>query len=1302
MKALAAFLALMSASAFAGGVYYIDPVNGDDTWDGSCPIADRNALDEGARGLTGPRRTLVGADGLTTASQGDIVYLAEGTYADEVYTDADYGRVRGRVKAGVKLIATGARDKTIIKGEIDKDQTDTNQKGCGPNAVSCLVLNTDSLVQGVTLTDGHVSNITDDTKKTNGGAVRGAGGYLVDCVITGNYGNRGGALSGSMKAVGCRFYDNWSQNTGSDMYGGSAYNCFFGGVLRSNYNVYTGGPFVNCTFTGSGTFGRNYSTPTFINCIIAKADGGNNKNAFSTCAFVGIALSADSTADESNFSTTAADMLLDADGVPQWGSVATDRGSNDLYDAKFPSAAAVSAFKGLDGRRKARLIGGTIDLGAAEVDWRELPATSGVDLMIVGQTVSVKRNYNSELCCLGLTFDGEKVPFPDDDDTYVWSKTVEDDLANHSLVLIYSKDWYVDAVNGNDANDGFTVKRAKKTLAGAMAIPGLKAGHVVHAAPGVYNEGVMAPQDTSCHCSNRVVLAKGVGLVADQGPDVTAIEGHKSKVNANGTGPDAIRCVYGKDNTAYVRGFTLRNGSTPAVAYAHDTSAGGGAVAGATAVDCVITNNTCGYRGGSACAGRFIRCRIGGNACADGSTGPDGYNCTFYGCEISGGVCLGNYYNCTLHVVPWGSGTLKIYNSYIDSSSAMSASSSQIYDLRNVISLGSFNWAEGSTTNEFCRFNVKATETAVNPATRRPAAGSILVNAGDDELFLANFPAEFSFLREQDLMGGPRRVGGAVDVGAGEYDWRTLTSADGLAWSVADAPDGQITLSVSRTFEGSRLCTGFTYGDETVMFDDHEKGYVWTKTMPSEELLASMLTPLYSDKGLKDFYVDAVNGDDANRGIHPYCARRTLAGAMAIPELANGCVVHAAPGVYDEGAMWGGSVSNRVDIGPGIGLVADQGPAVTVIKGAAATGPDASAAGHGLDALRCAHLGFGAWLRGFTLTNGHTQNIPVDGKDYNECACGGAVACGTGGVVVDCDITGNFSAGRGPAVYSGIYIRCRIHGNTGNYPVYQVAWLIDSAVYGGDYVYSDGTILNCSLLTGSTWGTKLCPVYNSYVAADNGTKAYTNCVLGNAYSAMKASSTTNLTCRFGLAADVDDVLRPKAGSPLIDTADRAIYDAVIAPLVPDVARRLAQEPLDVSGGQRIYKAALDIGAGEYDWRGDFAKELRMRGVAVEEASANVTANAEKGLDLADGDTLKFKGVSLKVPGTVSFKVTVTGEGTVTAKVGETPLVADDSGVYSFAAEVGETEVITVSFAGAGTVTVSDVVLPLRGMMMLLR
>ena len=1297
MKALAAFLAFVSASAFAGGVYYIDPVNGDDTWDGSCPIADRNALDEGARGLKGPRRTLVGADGLTTANQGDIVWLAEGTYTSEVYTDATYGRFRGRVKAGVKLVAAGARDKTIIKGEIDKEQTVAAQKGCGPNAVSCLKMESGCVVQGVTLTDGHVTNCTTENSYfTNGGAVRGSG-WLVNCVLTGNVGCRGGATA-NISAIGCRFYGNYAGSTGVDMFGGGGYNCIFGSGASAGYNVYTGGPFVNCTFHGSGSFGRNFGAGGFVNCIISKADGGNNKNAFLNC-LINTTFTEGSTADESNTRVTAAELNLDADGIPLAGSVAIDTGSNSLYDSKFTTVAAVKDFKAVDGLGNPRIIAGTIDVGAVEFDWTKLPSTSGIDLTVLDKTITVKRNFTSPTCCLGFTFDGEKVLFPDDDEAYVWTKTVEDEVTDHSLKLIYSNSWFVDAVNGDDDNnDGYTAKRAKRTLAGAMAIPGLKSGHVVHAAPGVYNEGVMAPQDTVCYCSNRVVIASGVGLVADQGPTVTVIEGFKSKANANGTGPDAIRCVYGKSNTAYVRGFTLRNGSTPVKESQWDATAGGGAVYGATALDCVITNNYCGYRGGAGFTVRFIRCRITGNGCADG-TGTDCYSCDCYGCVLSGGFVLGNYYNCTVYgQSPWGSGTVKIYNSVLEQN--LSVSSGNVFDLRNVLSCGTFGGVAGTTTNEFCRFNVPAAQVARDAATLRPLFGSMLIDAGSDALWTDNFPAAFAAMRDLDFAGGPRQIG-TIDVGAGEYDWRTLPSSSGLDLSLTDNGDGTTTLSVSRNFTGERLCLGFTYGDETVMFDDHEKGYVWTKTLPLADILKSTLAPVYPEVQ-KDFYVDCENGDDSNRGYHPDCAWRTLVGAMTNASVKSGCVVHAAPGVYNEGTMWGDDCSNRVVIAAGVGLVADGGAAVTTIEGAAATGPDATAKGNGSDAVRCVYLGGTAWIRGFTITGGHTQSSAgtVSGR------CAGGVRSAAQGVVVECDITGNSADYRGPAAFGGVYIRCRFHGNGGrggDYPVYLTDAMVDCAAYTtGEFVYGNPIILNCAFTGGNTWGTEPKPVYNSYISSDDGNKAYTNCVLGVAKSKLKSTSTADdATCRFEVAASFDGNRRPLAGSPLIDTADKALYDRVFASILPKATVAMFREPLDVGLGQRIYNGKLDIGAGEYDWRGDFAKELRMRGVEVEAASANVTTNAVKGVDLADGETLKFKG-SLKVSGTVSFKVAVTGGGTVTAKLGEAVLVPDVSGVYSFQAEAGETDIVTVSFAGSGTATVSDVVLPLRGMLMLVR
>ena len=243
----------------------------------------------------------------------------------------------------------------------------------------------DSVVRGVTLTGGRTCDAkTEDANKSNGGACRN-GGWLVDCLVTNNVACRGGALW-NVKAVGCRFAGNRAVKTGSDMYNGAAYNCFFGAIAGSGYSVYTGGPFVNCTFAGSGSFGRSFGAGSFVNCIISKTDGGINKNAFVNC-MINTVFTEGSTADESNTIVTAAQLNLDTDGIPLAGSVAIDTGSNDLYAAKFPTASVVSEFKAVDALGNPRIIAGTIDVGAAEFDWTKLPSTSGIDLTVSGKTI---------------------------------------------------------------------------------------------------------------------------------------------------------------------------------------------------------------------------------------------------------------------------------------------------------------------------------------------------------------------------------------------------------------------------------------------------------------------------------------------------------------------------------------------------------------------------------------------------------------------------------------------------------------------------------------------------------------------------------------------------------------------------------------------------------------------------------------------------------------------------------------------------------------------------------------------------
>ena len=179
-------------------------------------------------------------------------------------------------------------------------------------------------------------------------------------------------------------------------------------------------------------------------------------------------------------------------------------------------------------------------------------------------------------------------------------------------------DYYVDAVNGNDLWDGSTaaipsveqqrletVPGPRKTLAGAMAIEGLTSGDTVHAAPGVYNEGGME----NAAGSNRVIVAAGVLLVADQGAAVTTIEGKISAAegNVNGCAADSMRAVY-MNSGSVVKGFTVTKGRPNP---SSGNSGNGGGVYYGLAVECVFSNNVASYRGNAASNACLLRCRIG-------------------------------------------------------------------------------------------------------------------------------------------------------------------------------------------------------------------------------------------------------------------------------------------------------------------------------------------------------------------------------------------------------------------------------------------------------------------------------------------------------------------------------------------------------------------------------------------------------------------------------------------------------------------------------------------------------------------
>jgi hypothetical protein len=171
--------------------------------------------------------------------------------------------------------------------------------------------------------------------------------------------------------------------------------------------------------------------------------------------------------------------------------------------------------------------------------------------------------------------------------------------------------------------------------------------------------------------------------------------------------------------------------------------------------------------------------------------------------------------------------------------------------------------------------------------------------------------------------------------------------------------------------------------------------------------------------------------------------------------------------VFDGVYNWGGKGirggNNRVAIINAVTVRSVNGPAATIIVGRPLPilrplldwGDTGDTTGGGLDPLpinRCAYVGNGAVLDGFTLTNGVAYGSPD--------ASGGGAWCEASGQIVNCILTDN-SAPSGGGVYGGILHNCT---------------LVHNAAYGLLDDRNDGfggagggallaTLYNCTLVT---------------------------------------------------------------------------------------------------------------------------------------------------------------------------------------------------------------------------------------------
>lgn len=141
----------------------------------------------------------------------------------------------------------------------------------------------------------------------------------------------------------------------------------------------------------------------------------------------------------------------------------------------------------------------------------------------------------------------------------------------------------------------------------------------------------------------------------------------------------------------------------------------------------------------------------------------------------------------------------------------------------------------------------------------------------------------------------------------------------------------------------------------------------------------------------------------------------------AVDAATNGDLVLVTNGIYAVGGRKLGSfdVTNRIMVTNSIVVQSVNGPAVTVIQGYQVPGTIAAT-----NAVRCAFIGSGAVLSGFTLTNGEAGT----GNYVNG---GGVSGAGTGSIVSNCVLTGNVCAGAGGGADNVALIDCLFRGNYG-------------------------------------------------------------------------------------------------------------------------------------------------------------------------------------------------------------------------------------------------------------------------------
>lgn len=850
-------------------------------------------------------------------------------------------------------------------------------------------------------------------------------------------------------------------------------------------------------------------------------------------------------------------------------------------------------------------------------------------------------------------------------------------------------EYYVGGDNANDENAGTadapfaTIQRAidqnvadYKRENGTWGRP-----TIVHVRPGTYGAatGTYANEpgdmDTASvnygiRSSINVPLQLNVHVVADEGPSVTFIEGAPDP-ETKGAGPNATRCL-GVQSTAHCAfsGFTFRRG----YAFSND---------------------------GADSSNKSLSPLVG-----VGGEGQHFYDCVFT--EAFGYVpCRGGWYHRCLFTGLTNCHAGVAYQMTLSSCILANNDKSMSYALYNDVK--AFNCSvyetESKTTIQNrngtivnCAYDVNGTMINFQDAGFTIAGSVIKAKTQASQSHYGD-----GFAKEDPYFVNPK---------AGDFRINLPSSAKGKG--VLTDPYGKYS-----ELEMLRYVRADFYNRPLI---DAEGGIYAGAVADTAQVGPVYVSP---------------DGSDANDGRTSETPLKTLQAAVSCYRPANdGGKVIAKAGVYDEGSAvhvgWSHTqglrqptVRSRVVVPAGITLESEEGPEKTFIVGAPDSAVNKYGLGLGPDAIRCAFVENNAVLKGFTLTGGHTDwydaaRYPGEDQSYQDNFWG-AGAMGRSyttnpSIVENCIVSNNFADLGGAGGYVAFY-GCRVTHNVG----YR---------YGG--FFRMGSAYNCYVE--DCRGPRVCDVISACVnctfgakcwnyASDSPTHVFANVSGGAKIWNLLLCDDLVSGVDLGASSDIRGLVAAKGFKPMDASAAgstwtgpiltneytitemRGLYDHGVplsrtAPTV-DAGYASAYELLrgtrvDAGQNQRIYNAALDIGAYEFDWRGDFAKALRKKGVEVLAASEMVSLDDEAGLDVPPDGSLTMR-LTAPATGKASF---VVEPASAVVKAGETELLPTGN-VYSLDLAAGVPVDVSVTASGV-CVNVSEVDLPRRGLTVIVR